>query len=272
VSGDPQSSDYLRVSLPVPRKLGITLRLLLLAVLAASIISCGSGSQSQGSSSPPPPPTPVTLNSVQLVVLHTNVGLCGQPQTIKATKGNLIVVSYIGGPDDLLDSVTDNQGNTYVSVGTAGTSQDGGECWIYYAANAKSGVTQMTFQCSENSQYDDANIYDISGAAGSPLDNATNISNQDETSFGPISGPAITANTAGGIVIANVGIESNEITGVNSPFTFDPQDEENGWGHVLNTTSGTTYTPTWTTNTIQQPGGVNFWGGVAAAFKAAPSQ
>ena len=209
------------------------------------------------------PSSQLKLNGVTLFILNT---LSGVPQPISATKGNLIVVSYIGGPGDNLVNVSDNKGNTYVSTGQHGTSTDGGECFIFYAANATPGVTSITFTTSTNGNFDDADVYDVSGASSSPFDVATTINNQHETSFGNISGPSITAPNAGGIIIANVGVETNALTGTNSPWTFDPQDQNNGWAHVLNSSSGT-FTVTWTTNQWETSGGIGFWGGIAAAFK-----
>jgi hypothetical protein len=206
----------------------------------------------------------LTLNGVTLFILNTQSGIS---QPISATKGNLLIVSYIGGPGDNLLSVSDNQGNSYVSTGQHGTSLDGGECWIFYAANAKPGVTSITFNTATNGNFDDANVYDVSGAASSPLDSAANISNQHQSSFGNFSGASVTASTSGGIIVANLGIESNTITGTLTPWVFDPQDENNGWAHLLNSTSGT-FAPTWTTNQSEASGGVGYWGGTTAAFKA----
>ncbi len=209
---------------------------------------------------------PVTLSNVQLLILSNQSGI---PQPIKSTVGNLIVVSYIGAPGTTLNAVSDSQGNQYMSVGTSGDGNLGGESFIFYAPNAKPGVTSITLTMVGQNQTNDAVVYDISGAASQPLDNATSLSFQDEPNFGPFSGPSIRANTSGGIIIANVGIDSNNITGVESPWTFDPQDENNGWAHILNAPAGT-YTPTWTTDQSEQPGGVNQWGAIAAAFMAAP--
>jgi len=206
----------------------------------------------------------ITLNGVTLFILNMQSGIA---QPISPTNGNLLIVSYIGGPGDNLVGVSDNKGNTYVSTGQHGTSSDGGECFIFYAANATPGVTSITFTTATNGNFDDANVYDVSGAASAPLDVAVSIDNQDETDFGSISGPSITATTAGGIIVANVGIESNTITDSEAPWTFDPQDQDNGWAHVLNSSSGT-FDPVWTTNQSETPGGVGHWVGIAAAFKA----
>jgi hypothetical protein len=243
-----------------------------LSLLYLFILSgCGGGDY--GSIPPVPPPSPppsssqVTLNSVTLFILNSQSGIA---QPISATEGNLLIVSYIGGPGDDLVNVFDNKGNTYVSSGKHGTSSDGGECFIFYAANATPGVTSITFDTLTDGNFDDANVYDVSGAASSPLDVVTNINDQHESSFGSITGPSITASTSDGIIVANVGIETNAITGSSSPWKFDPQDQNNGWAHVLNSSSGT-FSPTWTTNQSEAPGGVGFWGGIAASFKSAPT-
>ncbi len=206
----------------------------------------------------------LTLNGVTLFILNKQSGIA---QPISPTKGNLLIVSYIGGPGDNLLTVQDSKNNHYVSSGQHGTSTDGGECFIFYAANASPGVTSITFTTATNGNFDDADVYDVSGAASAPLDVAVSINNQDEVSFGNISGPSITASTAGGIIVANVGVESNALTGSNAPWSFDPQDQNNGWAHVLNSSSGT-FKPVWTTNQWETSGGVGNWGGIAAAFKA----
>jgi Putative Ig domain len=200
----------------------------------------------------------VTLNSVTLLILNRQSGI---PQAISATKGNLIIVSWIFGPGDYVTRITDNQGNTYVPVSpTCDTTWGAGVCGIWYAANARAGVTRITINSAMDSSYNDANIYDVSGAASSPLDRAT-ISG-DQTSDVPL-GPAITPSSAGGIIISNVGVWSNTLTSVDSPFVFDPQDQNNGWAHVTNDTIGT-YTPAWRIS------GASFeWAAISAAFKAA---
>jgi hypothetical protein len=200
----------------------------------------------------------VTLNSVQLLILNDTSGI---PQAINATRGNLIIVSWIFGPGDFVTRITDNKGNTYVSVGPSCDATWGaGVCGIWYAANAAPGVTSITISSQQNSAYNDANIYDVSGASSSPLDTAA-ISG-DQTSDVPL-GPSITASTSGGIIISNVGVWSYTLTSVNSPFVFDPQDQNNGWAHVTNNTIGS-YTPTWHIS------GASFeWAAISAAFKAA---
>ena len=224
----------------------------------------------------------LSLNSVTLFILNaqsgiaqpiSNAALCfgGTGQTItcpSGSVGNLLIASYIGQPGDDLTSVRDNAGNTYVDSGQHGTSNQGGESFIFYAANAKPGATSWTFTSTRNGNFDDANIYDVSNASIAPFDSATSTSNNDESVFGPLAGPSITPSTANGLVVMNLGITSNTIIAVTSPFVFDPQDENNGWAHLINPTTGPLQ-PTWTTNQDEQPGGVNTWGGIAAAFKAA---
>ena len=263
------SMNALQLGPPARKHLAASVAFALSLLFLFAFSGCGGGNYA---SLPPiqPPPTSssqVTLNSVTLFILNSQSGIA---QPISATKGNLLIVSYIGGPGDNLAHVSDNKSNTYVSTGQHGTSSDGGECFIFYAANATPGVTSITFTTSTNGNFDDANVYDVSGASSSPFDIATTIDNQHEAAFGSISGPSIMAATAGGIIVVNVGIETNTLTGSSSPWTFDPQDENNGWAHVLNSSSGT-FSPTWTANQSEAPGGVGFWGGIAAAFKSAPA-
>ncbi len=200
----------------------------------------------------------VTLNSVQLLILNDTSGI---PQAIKATRGNLIIVSWIFGPGDYVTRITDNKENTYVPVGpNCDATWGAGVCGIWYAANAAPGVTSITIYSQQNSSYNDANIYDVSGASSSPLDTAE-ISG-DQTSNVP-QGPSVTASTSGGIIVSNVGVWSNTLTSINSPFLFDPQDQNNGWAHATNNTIGT-YTPSWHIS-----GASYEWAGISAAFKAA---
>jgi hypothetical protein len=202
----------------------------------------------------------------------SNVSQCGnatgQPIACPtSTVGNLLIVSYVGASGDNLISVTDNKGNTYVDSGQHGTSSQGGESFIFYAANASAGVTSWTFTTSVNANLDRVVIYDVGNASATPFDNATVTSNNFQAAAGPFSGPPITVTTPNGIVVTNVGVASNGIVGVSAPFTLNMGNLNKGWAHLLNTPAGT-FIPTWTADQTQQPG-VNSWGGTAAAFEAA---
>ena len=241
ISGTPTVAGTSSFAVEVTDSTGATAS----ANLSITIASALSGSQ-------------VTLNTVTLLILNNQSGI---PQTIPATQGNLIIVSWVFGPGDYVTAITDNQGNAYAPVSQSCDSTWGaGVCGIWYAANARPGVTSITITSAINSSFDDANVYDVSGAASSPLDTAT-ISG-DQTSNVPF-GPPITPSTSGGIIVSNVGVWSNTITSVDSPFVFDPQDQNNGWAHVTNNSTGT-YSPVWHIS-----GGAYEWAGISAAFKAA---
>jgi hypothetical protein len=195
--------------------------------------------------------------------------ISGVSNPVNATQGNLIVVGYIGTPSQTIASITDNKNNHYANSGVHGTSSDGGECYYWYAANATAGVTSITFNVGISAA-DSAEIYDVSGAAASPLDLTTTINNQHSSTNANISGPTITPTATGELVVAEIGVESNALSAVATPFTFDPQDQNNGWAHVVNNTVQS-YTPSWSINQNEAGAGpgVGFWGGAAAAFKAA---
>ena len=98
ISGTPTAAGSASFSVEVTDKTGATATANLNIQIAAA---SSSGSQ-------------VTLNSVQLLILNDTSGI---PQTINATRGNLIVVSWIFGPGDYVTRITDNKGNNYVSAG-----------------------------------------------------------------------------------------------------------------------------------------------------------
>jgi Putative Ig domain len=215
------------------------------ASLSINIVPSGGGSQ-------------ITLNSVQMCALPGTPLLC----TLSPhTAGNLIVVAFIGTPGEIIHSITDNQGNVYVDSGVHGSFGDSGESYVWYAKNAAAGVSNITFSLSKQ-QSDSAEIYDVSNASSSPLDAMSTAGGSDAGS-GTVSGPSITPTTAGGLVIAEVGVANLGLTGVNSPFTFDPQDQNNGWAHVAGN-SVQTYTPSWIRGAA-----LGAWGAAAVTFKAA---
>jgi hypothetical protein len=192
---------------------------------------------------------------VQLVILnHPSAG----PFPINATKGNLIVISWIFGPGDYATSISDNKGNHYTLGPYTDYTSGAGVCGIAYAANATAGVTSIAIASLIDSSFDDMVVYDISGASSSPFDTYTLLSSQ--TSDTPL-GPAITANSSDGIVISTVGVYSNTISSVDPPFVFDPQDQNNGWAHALVAAPGS-YTPSW-----HITGAAFEWSAMSSTFK-----
>lgn len=201
------------------------------------------------------PSSQLTVKSVQRVIMDLpNSG----PFTIQATQGNLIVISWIFGPGDYPTSITDNRGNSYILGPSTDVTSGAGVCGIAYAANAAPGVTAIAVQTAIDSSYDDMDVYNIAGASSSPFDNNTLIN--DQTSDTPL-GPSISVNSSDGIVISTTAVWSNHLTSVDSPFIFDPQDQDNGWAHALVTTSGT-YTPVWHIS-----GAAYQWAAMSSTFK-----
>jgi hypothetical protein len=130
------------------------------------------------------------------------------------------------------------------------------------------------------------NLYDITGAATSPLDKATTALG-DQGSTGNLTTASITPSTANGLVLNNTAIDFHTLNGiVGSGFVLDSVvnasdndaagtngtpdstlDEDNGFAHVYNaTTSPITFI--YTATAIGTPTGILNWGSVSAAFIA----
>jgi len=189
----------------------------------------------------------------------------GSPITLDApTVGNLIILGMNNNSGDTVKSVSDNKGNAYRWVSIRGSDPASVE-EIWYAANAAPGVTTVTINLTQSS-YDDVNFYDCSGAAAEPFDSAAAVNGQSNFSTNDaFSGPSVSAST-GGVIIALIAVELGNVSGVGSPFTFDPQLQNNGWAHFLNVSPGT-YTPTW--GPITQDTYPGSYSGLTAAFKGA---
>jgi hypothetical protein len=121
-------------------------------------------------------------------------------------------------------------------------------------------------------------FYDISGAASSPLDTSNTASGTQSTG-GNLGTVSITPSTAAGLVLGQVGIAFNTVTGLTtSPGQFHSgtfvtesnnahDDQNNGWAGVYNpNTNAITFT--WAQNNHDQTG-VGAWAAMAVAFKAA---
>ena len=192
----------------------------------------------------------------------------GSPITLTApTVGNLIILGMNNNSGDTVKSVSDNKGNAYQWVGIRGSDPASVE-EIWYAANASPGVTTVTINLAQSS-YDDVNLYDCSGASAAPFDSAAALNGQSNFSTNNgYSGPSVSASTGGGVIIALSAVELGNVSGVSSPFTFDPQLQNNGWAHFFNVSPGT-YTPTW--GPISQNSYPGTYSGLTAAFKGAQS-
>jgi hypothetical protein len=195
--------------------------------------------------------------------------------------GNLIVVAWVGVPGHNLIGVTDHNNNPYLSAGPAFELGLSGNNQIYYAASASTATTLVgpTLTTSGNSDPSGSTalLFDIRGAAASPLDMGAGLATASATQGTPgsVTAATISPTTSNGLVISSIGVDSNTINGV-SPGNFlsslpapvsspNPVDQNNGWALFYNATPGP-LTFVWTS----QGGPVNDWASIAAAFKAAP--
>ena len=192
------------------------------------------------------------------------------------TTGNLIVVSWIGVPGHDLTSITDNQGNSYVQIGSPFGNADSGDSQIFYVANANSN-TMMTGPVLTASGTDysgsTALFFDIVGASSSPFDSTAGWqkASGEQTGSGNVTAVSIAPSTPGGLVISSIGVASNTLTGVapgnflssvtNPEVSPWPNDENNGW--AVNYGSGAI---SFVWNSMGGP--VYHWASVAAAFKS----
>jgi hypothetical protein len=192
--------------------------------------------------------------------------------------GNLIVVAWIGVPQNDLTAITDGNGNTYTSTGAPFGNGLSGDNQIYYAANAATSTTMtgpnlsMTGNTASGST---AILFDVTGAAASPFDIVAGRPTAFgvQSSSGPVTAATIAPSTANGLVVSSIGVDSNTIDGV-SPGNFlsavpspvaspNPVDQNNGWALNYNTSAGAE-TFVWAT----EGGAVNDWASIAVAFEA----
>lgn len=196
------------------------------------------------------------------------------------SRGNLLYAAFSSGGNSIT-SITDSNGNTWVSAGV--TPHNDTLCQGWYAANAISS-NDLVVTVSKDA-YDTADtivFYDIVGAlvTGSPFDNATQATgnNPSRNNFNTNS---ITPSTVNGLIVSHMGVALNTISdtttaGVlfdsqyydNNTGTFSQLDENNGWAHYYNTSTAS-ITFGWHP---LNPSGNNIgnWAAMSVAFKAAP--
>lgn len=141
-----------------------------------------------------------TVPPAGIRIVHKYDSLPPMPTTVQfPSTGNLVVVSFTVPSDlELISSVTDNLGNSYVNPLGSGWPQ------VYYAASAKTSPTmKLNLVASGNSGgRQDATLYDVTGAAAAPLDKFANVWGEMTSTQGDIThAPDITPSTSGGLVI-----------------------------------------------------------------------
>jgi hypothetical protein len=177
--------------------------------------------------------------------------------------------------------MTDTNHNTWSQAGAVEIAASGNDTvQTYYAGNATAGGNLgLNVQWATSNGDFTIFLYDIAGAAASPLDTSVGaIGNQ--TTAGNLTMPFTLTPTGGNELILtdviwdfNTGIglsgglfDANEFDG-ESESGPEPIDQNNGWGHMT-TTGNTPVSFTWQVQYSGLP--VQFWAGMATAFKSAP--
>ncbi len=230
-------------------------------------------------------PQIVTPNSMSGIVpgatLGIDVGSNYEVVTVTAVTDSTFTATFTRlhtGPWSVA-GITDNQGNAWQSADGIVSNSQSGDGQIFFAPNAScstSGTNVLVNVFFGGQQNPGSTIvfYDVTGAASSPLDTATNAQGDEE--FGTtINGFSIMPSTPNGLIIGEMGVDANSVVGLSSPGSFlsvlpspnedqYPGDENNGWMMYYNPDT-TPYSSVWTMN--GEPG---FWINMAAAFKASP--
>ena len=219
-----------------------------------------------------PPPAGIRVNTVYHGLITSTTG---SPFSVQfPTTGNLIVAAWIGGPTVDVTGITDSNGNTYTVPAATGNDLSG-DIQICHADNATPSLgLKLTVSFARTNSNSTLFLYDISGAAASPLDVRANATGK-QSGAGNFNGVTITPTTASGVVISAIGVNISSLNGMPSPAGgfFDTTlpnpipstgavDEDNGWGHFYNT-SASPVTFSWS-----QTLPVDEWASEAVAFKS----
>jgi len=219
---------------------------------------------------------------------HTDAGGTGNPFANPTSlqfpsSGNLLVAMIGGGYlAATVTNVTDTNHNAWSQAGATQIQAGNDAVQTFYAGNATaSGNLGLTVQWSATNGDFTIFLYDVTGAAASPLDTTAGSTGSQSTA-GNLTMPfTITPVGANELIFAEVIWDYNTASGLAGPGQFfdtntfdgesqsgpEPIDQNNGWGHVI-TNDNSTVGFTWTVMYSGLPTGN--WAGMAAAFKAAP--
>jgi hypothetical protein len=219
---------------------------------------------------------------------HTDAGGTGNPfanpTTVQFPSSGNLLVAMIGGGNlaVTVTGITDTNNNAWSQAGATQTEAGNDVVQAYYAGNATaSGNLRLTVQWTATDGDFTFFLYDVAGAAASPLDTTAGATGS-QSNAGNLTMPfTITPGGSGELIFTEVIWDYNTGAGlVGQGWLFDtntfsgesqsgpePIDQNNGWGHYV-TTGTSPVTITWETMYGGLPTGN--WSGLAVAFKPAP--
>jgi len=219
---------------------------------------------------------------------HTAAGGTGNPfpnpTTVQFPSSGNLLVAMIGGGylACTVTSVADTNSNSWAQAGPTEIQAANDVTQAFYAANATtSGNLTLTVNWTATDGDFTFFLYDITGAAASPLDTTAGGTGSQSTA-GNLTMPfTVTPAGAGELVFTEIIWDYNTGSGlVGSGWFFDtntfsgenesgpePVDQNNGWGHYL-TTGASPVSITW--QTMYAGLATGNWSSVAVAFKPAP--
>lgn len=195
------------------------------------------------------------------------------------SSGNLLVAMIGGGnPSETVTTMSDSNRNTWTQAGSPLVSDEEDTVQAYYAGNAATSSNLGLTLIWTGTQGDyTIFLYDVAGAASSPFDTTVGAIGE-QTTAGKLTVPyMITPALSNEIIFSEVMWDFNTGTGLDGQLfdasTFsgeslngpEPVDENNGWGHVI-TTSTAAVSFTWDPLPNGQP--VYYWAANSVAFKA----
>ncbi len=219
---------------------------------------------------------------------HTDAGGTGNPfpnpTTVQFPSSGNLLVAMIGGGylACTVTSVADSNNNAWAQAGATQIQAGNDVTQAFYAGNATtSGSLTLTVHWSATDGDFTFFLYDVTGAAASPLD-TTGGATGAQSNAGNLTMPfTITPAGAGELLFTEIIWDYNTGSGLSgSGWLFDtntfsgesqsgpePIDQNNGWGHYI-TTSNASIPITWVPMYSGLPTGN--WSSVAVAFKPAP--
>src|SRR5579859_887597 len=194
------------------------------------------------------------------------------------TKGNLIVISYIGPNAEDIASISTSDSLAFNFIKYDGThtifSGPGDTEMAYAKGTTASTIRTATLNMSETTAGANCWIYDIEGADNtSPFDTAAATSGI-QSSAGTINGVSITPTTPNGIAITSLDVANNRVNGESpgngtwidpEPFAVLARADQNNGNAIDYDANGSSITFQWTSDPAPFAG----WANWASAFKAA---